>query len=70
VKPGQSLLPREREIYELLVGSSLSIKEIAARLDRSEALIKIYSSYIYRKFDVRGGRIELMHREIERLKSE
>lgn len=50
VSPG--LTPRQRDVAELLVGTGLSYKEIAARLDLSEGTIRTHTERIYRAVGV------------------
>ncbi|WP_438014778.1 LuxR C-terminal-related transcriptional regulator [Sorangium sp. So ce315] len=58
--PGSpALTPRQREVVELLVGTGLSYKQIAARLARSEGTIRTHTERIYRAFDVHS-RLELI----------
>jgi DNA-binding NarL/FixJ family response regulator len=46
------LTSRQREIAALLVGTGLSYKQIAARLDRSEGTVRTHTERIYRAFGV------------------
>lgn len=46
------LTSRQREVAALLVGTGLSYKEIAARLDRSEGTVRTHTERIYRAFGV------------------
>lgn len=53
------LSPRQQELYPYLL-SLLPQKEIAARLNWTEAFVKMTSHRIYEKFGV-SGRLELLH---------
>ncbi len=46
------LTPRQREVAALLIGTGLSYKQIAARLDRSEGTVRTHTERIYRAYDV------------------
>ena len=46
------LTPRQREVAALLVGTGLSYKEIAARLNRSEGTVRTHTEKIYRALGV------------------
>ncbi|WP_061608753.1 response regulator transcription factor [Sorangium cellulosum] len=54
-----ALTPRERDVVELLVGTGLSYKQIAAQLDRSEGTVRTHTERIYRAFGVHS-RLELI----------
>ena len=60
----QSLSPRERQLYHLLLRSGKGNKQIAAEMGVSDGTTKIYAAEIYKKLGIAGGRIELMTREI------
>lgn len=62
------LTARESQLLEFLIGSGEDTANIAYRMGLTFHTAKVYSSRIYRKLGV-GSRIELMSREIERLKS-
>jgi DNA-binding NarL/FixJ family response regulator len=47
-----ALTSRQRDVASLLVGTGLSYKEIAARLDLSEGTIRTHTERIYRAFGV------------------
>ena len=57
-------------VHAALIGTHDSAKVIASRLGLSEATVKCYAYQIYRELDAPNGRLELMRREIERLKAE
>jgi DNA-binding NarL/FixJ family response regulator len=55
MQPAQTfsvLTPRQRDVAALLVGTGLSYKEIAARLDRSEGTVRTHTERIYRALGV------------------
>ncbi|WP_437808625.1 response regulator transcription factor [Sorangium sp. So ce1078] len=54
-----ALTPRQRDVVELLVGTGLSYKQIAARLARSEGTVRTHTERIYRAFGVHS-RLELI----------
>ncbi|WP_437596873.1 LuxR C-terminal-related transcriptional regulator [Sorangium sp. So ce590] len=54
-----ALTPRERDVVELLVGTGLSYKQIAAQLGRSEGTVRTHTERIYRAFGVHS-RLELI----------
>lgn len=56
-----------RRVYEMLVNTPFSLKEIAWQLGMPALTVKVYTSRLYETLNVSGGRIELMHREIVRL---
>jgi DNA-binding NarL/FixJ family response regulator len=61
--------PREKELEYLLLNTGLEVKQIAFRMNISAQSAKQYCSMLLRKRGV-GSRVELMHLEIQRLKTE
>lgn len=47
-----ALTPRQREVVALLIGTGLSCKQIAAKLDLSEGTVRTHMERIYRAFGV------------------
>lgn len=60
------LSKRQVELYELLVHTDLPAKQIARRMGIKPESLRSMATLLYAKLVVRD-RIELMHREIERL---
>lgn len=67
-KSGDSLTPREQEVFGYLLTDKF-MKEIAAQMVISLQTLKNYCTWIYMKKGVTGGRMSLMAREIELLRS-
>lgn len=61
------LSPRESQLFAQLIGSSDDLANIAYRIGITHGTAKVYSVRVYRKLDV-TGRVDLMSREIARLK--
>ena len=68
----RQLTQREQELYACLMDSALRGKDIAAQMGLTLGSLRIYEARLYRELGAAGpryGRIELLHREIQRLRS-
>jgi DNA-binding NarL/FixJ family response regulator len=61
-------IEREAQLYELLIGTGESTKVIAFRMGLNLYTVKTYTTRLLHKMHA-ASRVDLMHREIERLKA-
>ncbi len=67
-KETRTLPPRLEKLHDELVSTCKPLKQIAYELGIVHGTARVYQAEIWRQLDAPGGRVELMHREIERLK--